>query len=186
MNDFINGLLNKIDDKFIYLEQNNLGYRVSYLKSDLEQFKLNENNKVYIATNIIDNVLKYYGFKNQLVRDLFEILININTIGEKTAFLILENYLYDELIDIFKNGKTDKILQLKGIGSYTAKLIINNVQKELFNNKISDKKTKVITSLEKLGYRTKDIYKIIINIDEDMSIDDLTKFVLEQLSYLHN
>ena len=107
--------------------------------------------------------------------------ININTIGEKTAFLILENYNYNELIDIFKNGRTDKILQLKGIGNYTARLIINSVQKELFNNKISDKKNKVITSLEKLGYKTKDIYKIIINIDED-----LTKYVLEQLSYLHN
>lgn len=186
MNDYINGLLHKIDDKYLYIESNNSGYRFLYLKSDLKDLKLNQNNQVYVAINVIDNVFKYYGFKNQLIRDLFELLININTIGEKTAFLILENYNYNELIDIFKNGRTDKILQLKGIGSYTARLIINSVQKELFNNKISDKKNKVITSLEKLGYKTKDIYKIIINIDDDMSIEDLTKYVLEQLSYLYN
>ncbi|WP_434324332.1 Holliday junction branch migration protein RuvA [Mycoplasma capricolum] len=186
MNDYINGFLYKIDDKFLYLELNNLGYRYLYLKSDLKNFKLNENNKVYIAINVIDNHFKYYGFFNQLVRDLFETLININTIGEKTAFLILENYSYQELIDIFKNGKTDKILQLKGIGNYTARLIINSVQKELFNNKISEKKNKVITSLEKLGYKTKDIYKIIINVDEDLTIDELTKYVLEKLSYINN
>ncbi|SYV96140.1 Holliday junction DNA helicase ruvA [Mycoplasma putrefaciens] len=105
-------------------------------------------------------------------------MIKINTIGQKTVLKILDNYSYQELIEIFRIGDIDKILKIKGIGAYTAKLIINAIQKALFNNQLSEKKQKVLISLEKLGYKTKDIYKVIINADNKLNTDQLTKYVL--------
>ncbi|EOA07404.1 Holliday junction DNA helicase RuvA [Mycoplasma yeatsii 13926] len=182
MKEYIIAKLIKIDQDYIYLLLNNICYKFFYSKNDIKGIKEDSEIKLYISNVWIENELKSFGFLNVENRNLFEILININTIGQKTVLKILDSYNYEELIDIFKTGNTDKILKIKGIGNYTAKLIINGMQKSLFNNQLSDKKQQVLISLEKLGYKTKDIYKVIINADDKLTIDQLTKYVLLEIN----
>ncbi|WP_051584618.1 hypothetical protein [Mesoplasma melaleucae] len=84
---------------------------------------------------------------------------------------------------MIKDYDVEKLAKLKGIGAYKTKLIIEELQKHFFKNKITQKKENIITSLVKLGFSYKTIMRNIAKVDNALFVDEITKIVMENIGY---
>ncbi|AVN59039.1 Holliday junction DNA helicase RuvA [Mesoplasma florum] len=181
MKDYLVCDINSKDDNYLYVEYQNKGEYFSYLSKD--NFKNEKNIKLFIVDHNTEFENVEIVFRSRDERNLFKELVKIKTVGLKTSFYLLNNFSFEEFIKMIEEYDIEKLAKLKGIGNYTAKLIIEELQKHFFKNKITQKKEKIITSLVKLGFSYKTIMKNIANVDNSLTVDEITKIVMEQISY---
>lgn len=168
------------DDNYLYVEYQNKGEYFSYLSKD--NYTNEKSIKLFIAEHNSEFENVEVAFKSRDERNLFKELVKIKTVGLKTSFYLLNNFSFDEFILMVETYDVKKLARLKGIGAYTAKLIIEELQKHFFKNKITQKKEKIITSLVKLGFSYKSIMRNIAKVDNNLSVDEITKTVMDQIS----
>ncbi|ASZ09192.1 Holliday junction DNA helicase RuvA [Mesoplasma chauliocola] len=179
MKDYLICDIKSIDDNYLYVEHQNIGEYFLYLTK--EKYFNQSNLKLYIADHNTEFEKVEIAFKLRDERNLFKELVKIKTVGLKTAFYILNNFSFDEFLLIIEEYDVDKLAKLKSIGGYTAKLIIDELQKYFFKNKITQKKEKIITSLVKLGFSYKAIMPKIAKVDNNLSVEEITQIVMEQI-----
>ncbi|ATZ20951.1 Holliday junction branch migration protein RuvA [Mesoplasma coleopterae] len=179
MKDYLICNINSIDDNYLYVEYQNRGEYFLYLTKD--NYTNEQNIKLYIVDHNTEFETAEIAFKSRDERNLFKELVKIKTVGLKTTFYLLNNFSFEEFILMIEQYDIDKLAKLKGIGAYTAKLIIEELQKHFFKNKITQKKEKIITSLVKLGFSYKTIMRNIVKVDNTLSVDEITKIVMEQI-----
>ena len=102
-----------------------LGVRNSY--------SLNENALIYTYLRVRDDRMELYGFKTRNEREAFTILINISSVGPKTAIAILNTFSYDELLKIVGEENVKKLTAVSGIGKKSAGRIILELSGKLIN-----------------------------------------------------
>lgn len=182
MKNYIKARIENIDNSYLYLSSYNKGYYFNYLSSD-EIGKLDKEirHTFYIANFKTEFEEFEIVFLNMLTRNLFKSLIKVKTVGLKTALYLLDNYTYGEITLIVKEFDVEKLALLKNIGVYTARLIIESLQQEWFDNKITDKKDRVVTSLIKLGFKQKDILKAINKVDNKLSVENMIKTIIGEI-----
>lgn len=122
-------------------------------------------NQVYLYYYQNEFQMIYLGFYDQQVRWLFQQLVQINSVGLKTAQLILENYTYNEMVQLVKTADYDALLRVKGIGKGTTKIIIEHLQKEWFSITYSPREEKLISAVTRLGYSRQIVLNTIKNLD---------------------
>ncbi|WP_027063266.1 Holliday junction branch migration protein RuvA [Mesoplasma seiffertii] len=175
MKNYIVGAVKNLRENHVDIDINSYGETFIILEKDHLFLSINTEVKLYIATYKTEFEELDFGFLNYEIRDLFKNLLKIKTVGYKTALLLLESYEYLEFLEIIQTGDIDQILLIKGIGNFTAKLIIETLQKEYFNFKLTNKKEKLLVSLQKLGFRTKEIYHVLRQLDDSLALDKMVE-----------
>jgi Holliday junction DNA helicase RuvA len=133
-------------------------------------FKLGEIGQpveLLIYTHLTDNSLSLYGFMTQDERDLFLKLIGISGIGPKLAMNILSGMEATELEDAIKKSDVGRISMIPGIGKKTALRITMELQdkiekkEKLLAVKGSREKEDLISALMNLGFRRKEVERVV-------------------------
>ncbi|WP_031542765.1 Holliday junction branch migration protein RuvA [Mesoplasma photuris] len=182
MINYIKTNITKIENDYIEMEKEHYGYKFIIINTKLNTFKLGYQI-VYIHKVINEFEEVYYGFKNENERDLFKNLMNIKSIGVKTSSLIMSTFSFNEVIEIVENNDLESLASIKGISINLTTSIIKTLSKIYFDKKISTKKDVVITSLNKLGYQTRKIYKIVSELDNKIGQEEMVRLTLERISY---
>lgn len=102
-----------------------VGYRLSVSGETLRQVPA-VGNPVVLHTHLIprDDALMLYGFASEEERDLFLMLLGVQSVGPKVALDVLSGGSVRELLLALAGGDTARLQAVKGVGKRTAERIV--------------------------------------------------------------
>ncbi len=120
----LNGLLIDISGNSITVEVGGVGYLVNCSPSVIDGSMVGDSIRLIVHTDVREDAITLYGFKDKLERQTFLLLKTVKGIGSRTAIEVLSQISPQDLLRIIGSGDTAKLQSLKGIGKKTAERIV--------------------------------------------------------------
>ncbi len=125
MINYINGNILLKKDKFVILENSNIGYKVFVSrKTALTLPEISENLKLFCFHNVKEDASDLYGFKSYDELEFFETLLDIHGVGPKAALEISALGPLEKIKDKILAGDVKIFGEIPGIGAKKAMTII--------------------------------------------------------------
>ncbi len=152
-----------------------VGYRLAVSNETLRQVPA-VGNPVTLHSHLImrDDALHLYGFATEEERDLFLMLLGVQSVGPKVALEVLSGGPTRELLAALAAGDSARLQSVKGIGKRTAERIIVELREKVgvtvperaINVRRSDD-PKVIArdGLIGLGYNAQEVDELLDGVD---------------------
>ena len=199
---FIKGILDVKANGYIIIEsQSGIGYKVYMPQSDISKLpEIGENVKVHTFMRVREDDISLYGFNTNEELRMFELLLNVSGIGAKVALTILSNVTPSGFAIAVISNDVNILKKLPGIGSKTAQRVILELkdklkkEQELTSEETEEKSnlqdvisndekiSEAANALQVLGYSRKEIADALINIDTSLSVEDIIRKGLGNLS----
>jgi Holliday junction DNA helicase RuvA len=119
---FLHGIIKICTDHYIIIDCNGVGYRVELGEKVLSQ-TVGSEKEFYIYTHVRENELKLFGFETQQELELFEMLLEVNGVGPKSALTLITHLGVQSIIRAILE-KNSQGLKVSGIGAKTTNKII--------------------------------------------------------------
>lgn len=171
MYEYIKGKVVDISSEYIIVENNNFAYRI-YITE--KSYKLDESVLIYIYFYISDNSRLLYGFKTKLEREVFYKLLQLKSIGIKTAFNILRNDNYELILNAAFTNNYDFLLTINKISEKNVDLLIKTLKTISYNNFYKIDETYYL-ALKQLDYSDSSIYKSYQRVNKNLSSNLMIK-----------
>ena len=129
---YLEGILAEKRPASAIIEVNGVGYSV-YLPLSTSQ-KLPEVGskiKVLTHTHVREDAFTLYGFLTAEEKELFEILLNVNGIGPKSALGILSSTATEDFYRCILEEDLSQLTKISGIGKKTAQRLIVELKEKL-------------------------------------------------------
>ena len=109
-----------------------VGYRLSVSSETLRHVPA-VGKRVTLHTHLIprDDALQLYGFASEEERDLFLMLLGVQSVGPKVALEVLSGGPARELFGAIAAGDTARFQAVKGVGKRTAERIIVELREKV-------------------------------------------------------
>ena len=189
------------EDNFIILA-GGVGYRVyTPINCYVALPEIGEEILLYTHYHLREDDASLYGFASKKELALFELLINVNGVGTKTALVMLNTMTYDQLLQSMQTGSINNLTKVPGIGKKTAERILlemkdkigklepaqvfaeENPAKEVAQEYNFNDKSTAVTALVQLGYNnlqaTKFVDEAAAVLAEDATIEQLITAALK-------
>ena len=172
MYSYIKGIVTEINSDTITIDNNGIGYLI--YTGNPYQFKLNEENKVYIYQNVKEDELTLYGFISKEEKNLFLKLISVKGLGPKMAMPMLATSSIDGIMDAIERENILYLKKFPKIGDKVARQIILDLKGKLTSDNIqSVNNDELVETLKSLGYKLNDIKRILPNIKSEQLEEQL-------------
>lgn len=155
----LNGRVITRTDKWIIVDVNDTGYRLTVSTETIKHLPPGPETKVRLHTYLVvrDDALELFGFWNETEQKFFELLITLPGIGPKSAIAILSVASPELLRRAIHTGQAEYLTKMSGIGKKNAEKIVLNLKDKLDGVVMSDepglnKETEVVEILQALGY----------------------------------
>ncbi len=194
------GEVTGIEEDYVILETNHIGYRIFMPASSISQLNITgEEIKIYTYTCVREDAFILYGFLAKDELALFKLLITVSGIGPKGALSILSVMDIDTLRISILSQDAKILSKAPGIGIKTAGRIILELKDKInpqdILNSVDDSvnkgdESRILTirneaseALVSLGYNNSDTYRVIrqITITEDTSLEQVIKEALKKM-----
>lgn len=172
----------------VILDVNGVGYKVQMPERETVGLQIGHNLQVFIHTQVREDSIILFGFKEASSQELFEKLTSVSGIGGKIALVMLSALGAQGIVDALSNSDVDMLCSVPGIGKKTAQRMIVELSnlKAIFDifvpNEQSTSQSEVREALEELGYRRDEITNVLSAVDSTLSIDVMIKECLRQLA----
>ncbi len=109
----------------VVVDVNGVGYRLAVSSETLKQVPA-AGREVTLHSHLIvrDDALQLYGFATEEERDLFLMLLGVQSVGPKVALAVLSGGSPRELLSALAAGDSKRFQAVPGIGKRTAERII--------------------------------------------------------------
>ena len=194
------GNIVSVQNSFLILNVNNVGYKIFCPSRTLSTFKENMEN-VLILTELVvrEDSLTLYGFSDELERVWFNLLQSVQGIGAKASLAILSSMTNEELSKAILSSDKAMISRAEGVGPKIAGRILNELKDKIpetsglsilsddldsIENENPDLINDTISALTNLGYNRSESYKVVIKIlkdNKDINISELITLCLKEL-----
>lgn len=179
---YIKGKVINLLNNYVIIETNNIGYKI-YVNNQ----NIIDNDIIYIYESFIDQKLTLYGFLSYDELKLFELLLDINGIGPKTALKILSQIDYNDLIQFCMENNREELLKISSINNENYLLIQSKIKKNFknFNINLLDKTiftTELYKILKSLGVSDSNYNKVSYLEFEDIEMKEKLKKALRILN----
>jgi Holliday junction DNA helicase RuvA len=192
---FLKGNIVKIEEDYIILENNAIGYRVFTSHVTITDFTgIKEDETVLIYTEMVvrEDDISLFGFSTEKELMLFNFLRTVSRVGAKSAIKMLSTMHFIDLINIIKTSDVKSLTKAKGVGTKTAKRIIIDLSEKLeeafprvqnSKNEIKDERMQInedaLDALIALGYSKKESESALSSFDNSsMTIEEIIKTAL--------
>ncbi len=128
----LTGTISHTETKYIILEVNGVGYKISINSETASKIIKNDKNITfwtYLAVR--ENALDLYGFLTIEELNFFELLITISGIGPKTAQGIMNAASIQTLGMAIQTGDSTHLTKINGIGKKVAEKIIMELKDKI-------------------------------------------------------
>lgn len=152
--------------------------------------------ELLVNTQVREDSITLYGFRNEAERDVFERLLGVSGVGPRMALAALSSLGPASLVAAIRDGDAKRIASVPGIGRKTAERLIVDLRDRLGG--IEDAKAPgpgadhpagpvedVVSALVNLGYSDKQARKAVETCaaaDEDAGFDELLRTTLARLA----
>lgn len=212
MIDYLSGNILLKRTSGLVLGVSGVGYGVSMPLSHLLQVgELGEKLNLWIFTRVREDQLALYGFLEESDKQVFELLLSCNGIGPKVALAIMSTMSTSELIFSIREKNTGAFELVPGIGKRTAEKLVVDLQskveklgfagtlpKTLPKKSMALKldqaeeegsfptqfKQDLISALNNLGFKDKDIHPVLETICSHYDGEDFSTVTRKALSLI--
>ncbi len=179
----------------VIIDTGGVGYNVSIpLSTYLKLGDLDDPAELLIYTHVTESSFALYGFHSEKEKTLFLKLIAISGIGPKIALNILSGIETSDLEDAIRRSDVVRISLIPGIGKKTAMRIAMELQEKLdlkekvLETQASKEKEDLISALTNLGFKRREVEKIVDEclrtFSSDAGFDKLLRESLKKLAKL--
>ena len=185
MYSYIKGIVTETEANYIVIETGGVGYFI-FVPNPFA-FTLNEEAKVYVYNHIREDENSLYGFKTKEEKELFLKLLNVKGVGPKLVMPMLATGSVNGIIDAIDRENILYLKKFPKIGEKLARQIVLDLKGKLefIGTGISDDVVETEQELQEallaLGYKDKEIKKVIGQVDENSSIEEQIKEALKLL-----
>jgi Holliday junction DNA helicase RuvA len=122
----------------VVIEAAGVGYRLSVSSETLAAVP-RAGEQATLLTHLVlrDDGMHLYGFSTEAERELFLMLIGVQSVGPKVALAVLSGGAPRELLNAIASGDTARFQAVPGIGKRTAERIIVELREKVAG-KVSD------------------------------------------------
>lgn len=159
---YINGTIQAVSGKYVIVDVNGVGYRVTIPAKSLNSIaKMGEQVKLFThyQTSPRDGSVELYGFASPEELNFFELLTTVSGIGPKSAQAILASADLQTLQIGIIRGDGDYLRKVTGLGEKTAHRLVLELKNKIMTADVgatagSDVSTdsEAIDALVTLGY----------------------------------
>ncbi len=192
---YLKGTLIQKTTSQVILDIGGVGYRASIpLSTYLKLGDVDDEAELHIYTHVTDSALALYGFFTEKEKNLFLKLTNISGIGPKIALNILSGIESSDLEDAIRRSDVVRLSLIPGIGKKTAMRIALELQEKLdlkekvLETRSSREKEDLISALTNLGFKRREVEKIVDEclqaFSADTGFDTLLRESLKKLAKL--
>ena len=175
---YIKGKITEIENNYVIIENNGVGYIV-YVANP---YSYQEGEyTIYLYHYIREDENSLYGFKSKEEKELFLKLISVKGLGCKMALPMFATGSIDGIIDAIERENVLYLKKFPKIGDKLARQIILDLKGKLVsNNTPTNKKdfTELIEVLKGFGYKPADINKILPSV-KSQKVEDQVKEALK-------
>jgi Holliday junction DNA helicase RuvA len=116
----------------VVIETAGVGYRLAVSAETLRRVPaLGSTVTLHSHLVVRDDALQLYGFATEEERDLFLLLIGVQSVGPKVALAVLGGGTPRELVTALANGDAARLQATPGIGKRTAERIIVELREKV-------------------------------------------------------
>lgn len=200
---YIKGELAVKSRGYIVIDVGGLGYKVFMSDLAMENVgNIGEIIKVHTYYRVMEDDISIFGFLTAEELRLFELLISVSGVGAKTAITMLGTIKPEDFAIAIISNDINTLKKLPGIGAKTAQRIVLELKDKLKKEKqieelsiatenavsvrnVIEKDQKLeeaYTALQVLGYNSKDIEKVLEKIDQNLSLEEIIRSGIKELS----
>lgn len=175
------GQLQAIKEGAIILDVGGVGYLVHItgsLLSDLPQI----GKELMLHTHMVvrENAIALYGFPTSEECDLFAVLLDVNSIGPRTALALLSGFSPEVLRGVIGRGEVAALTRIPGIGRKTAERLVLDLKDKMGSfggtperPALSQNDVDVVNALTALGYSLAEAQRALAQApDESSALDE--------------
>ncbi len=132
MFEYIRGRLINKQPTLAVVDVNGLGYALKISLSTYQKLP-EQNSEVELKTylHVREDMFQFYGFFDDMERELFTGLLGISGIGPKLAQTVLSGMSAEKLIKAILDGDEGALASISGIGKKTAQRLIVELKDKL-------------------------------------------------------
>ena len=179
---FLKGKVEEINNDNIVLDVRDIGYQI--LVSHPDQFKLNEEVKVYTYNVVREDENYLVGFKDKEEQSVFLSLIKVKGLGPRTAIGALSSTTPQQVVQAIASNNVAYLKKLPGIGAKAAAQIILDLKGQLTGGTKGDPGVyeEVYDALKGLGFKGAAIDRVLATINEpDATSEEVLRLALNKL-----
>ena len=178
---YIKGFVVEANGDTIIVDNNGIGYMI--IVPNPYAFELNKEYLVYTYTYVREDEFSLYGFITKEEKEMFLKLISVKGIGPKAAITMLGSSTVNGIKDAIERENILYLKKIPRIGDKAARQIILDLKGKLTSsNDINPKyNEEVYEALVAFGYKSKDITKVLSNVDSEKSVEEQIKEALRLL-----
>ena len=182
MYSYICGIIKEIGSNYVTLDNNGIGYLI--YTANPYYYNLDKDYTIYIYQNVKEDELTLYGFKSVDEKEMFLKLIDVKGLGPKMALPMFATGNVDDIKSAINSGNIDYLKKFPKIGDKVARQIVLDLKGKLVTNdeEIATNDVnydEIKDALVSLGYKEKDIKRVIKNIDGTKTIEEQIKDALK-------
>jgi holliday junction DNA helicase RuvA len=122
----------------VVIEAAGVGYKLAVSSATLSSVPAaGEQARLFAHLVLRDDAMHLYGFSSQAERELFLMLIGVQSVGPKVALAVLSGGSPRELLNAIASGDSARFQAVPGIGKRTAERIIVELREKVAG-KVSD------------------------------------------------
>ncbi|HZJ18655.1 MAG TPA: Holliday junction branch migration protein RuvA [Patescibacteria group bacterium] len=185
----LNGVIELLDNSYVIINVNGVGYRVLLYNRLLTSFKLNDSVKLFIYTHVKEDALELFGFSSPEDLKLFQSLISVSGVGPKTAISIFSYGAGEEIIKAIVEGDVDFFTEVPRLGRKNAQKIIIELKNKMgsiseldLSGKDRSENSEIIVALKGFGFSTNEAQDALRSIKNDAkTVEEKIKLALRYL-----
>ena len=199
---YLKGTLEEIENDYIVVDVNNIGYQIKVSLRVIEGLPgIGSSIKIHTYTYVREDVIALYGFLTKDDLQMFLLLLGVNGVGPKGALGILSVFSAQELRLAIISQDSKTIAKAPGIGAKTAQRMLIDLKDKVSVEETFEKmgmeaagtvsvkaensgaRSDAIEALTALGYSASESMKAVnaVEITEDMSSDAILKMALRHM-----
>ena len=193
MFDFIIGDIVSINEDFVVIQNNGIGYRVYTSITSMMDMEIGRKNQMlYTQLHVRDDAMLLFGFISEEEMDMFNLLLKVSSIGPKTGLNILSTITPSQIKVAIHNRDYKTLCKAPGIGKKTAERMVLELkdkvgdidEKDIVEGKApTEDHEEAVEALVSLGYLKFEVEKVLKNMDlENMDIEEVIREGLKKLS----
>ncbi|MCI0531232.1 MAG: Holliday junction branch migration protein RuvA [candidate division Zixibacteria bacterium] len=129
---YLEGLLAEKSPTRVTIDVNGVGYRAFIPLSTFDSLpKCGQKMKLLTHTHVREDALTLFGFLTAAEKDLFELLLNVNGVGPKSALGILSSISVTEFRNSILSENVDALTRLSGVGKKTAQRLVVELKEKI-------------------------------------------------------
>jgi Holliday junction DNA helicase RuvA len=193
MYEYLSGKIVVNSPTHVVIEAGGVGYLVNISLNTYSKIKDLTETKIFIHFSVREDAQIFYGFADEIEREMFRHLITVSGVGANTARLILSSLSTEEVYDAITLGKIALLQAVKGIGGKTAQRIIidlkdklskSGMEVEKVGNVHNTLKEEALSGLQILGFNKTIAEKTVSGILKQGSVTTVEELIKESLKIL--